>query len=363
MVSDWINAYKDPLTCKALADRIRQISRRPVTFMEVCGTHTVSIFKSGIRNILPDHVTLLSGPGCPVCVTPVGDIDAVISMADDDDVLIATFGDLMRVPGSGGSLQEKRARGADVRMVYSVMDALGLAVKNPSKQVVFVGVGFETTAPVVAAAIHEARRMRLANFYVYCAHKLTPPAISAVMSSPSCPVEGLLLPGHVAVMTGADYFRNVAEESHRPCVITGFEPVDILRGILELVEAVESGLRSFVNVYERAVSPMGNRAAMELMGDVFDIGESRWRGIGILPGSGLTVSEEYSAFDAVRAFKLNPGHTPDPPECSCAEILTGRSLPPACPLYGTRCTPFHPVGPCMVSGEGTCAAYYHYDKN
>lgn len=332
-----------------------------MTLMEVCGTHTVSIFKSGIRTLLPAHVHLLSGPGCPVCVTPSGDIDALISLCDRDQVMIATFGDLMRVPGSSGSLQDKRAQGADVQVVYSVMDALSLAVKNPSKHVVFAGVGFETTAPTVAAAIHEADRMNLDNFYVYSAHKLTPPAISAVMVSASSSLDGLILPGHVTAMTGANYFKQVVEESQCPAAVTGFEPVDLLRGIAELIRAFESGEKGFYNTYERAVTSEGNKAAMDLMHKVFDVADSRWRGIGIIPSSGLSISQTYQRFDAVMAFGITPLDSADPPGCSCGEILTGRATPPSCPLYKKVCTPYHPVGPCMVSGEGTCAAYYHYN--
>jgi len=329
--------------------------------MEVCGTHTVSIFKSGIRTLLPSHVHLLSGPGCPVCVTPSGDIDALISLCDRDQVMIATFGDLMRVPGSFCSLQDKRAQGADVQVVYSVMDALALAVKNPLKNVVFAGVGFETTAPTVAAAIHEADRQNLENFYVYSAHKLTPPAISTVMASASSSLDGLILPGHVAAMTGANYFKQVSEESQCPAAVTGFEPVDLLRGIAELIRAFETGEKGFYNTYERAVTPAGNKAAMDLMHKVFDVADSRWRGIGIIPSSGLSIAQTYQRFDAALAFDITPLDTADPPGCSCGEILTGRATPPSCPLYKKVCTPFHPVGPCMVSGEGTCAAYYHYN--
>jgi hydrogenase expression/formation protein HypD len=362
MTFDWIDAYKDPETCRALADHIRRISRKPVTLMEVCGTHTVSIFKHGIRSLLPGHVTLLSGPGCPVCVTPAGDLDAMISLCDDGDVVIATFGDLMKVPGSSGSMQEKRAQGADVRVVASVMDALALAVKYPMKKVVFAGVGFETTAPTVAVAVLEAQRTGLSNFFVYSAHKLTPPAVAAVVSGPGAPsVDGLLLPGHVSVMTGADYFRPMAEESGMSSAIAGFEPVDLLRGISELISAAESGRTVFANTYERAVTDKGNPMAMAMMNRVFQVGDSRWRGLGVIPSSGLDIAPDFSAFDAARVFGLNPVDIPDPAGCSCGEVLTGRITPPDCPLYKTRCTPIHPVGPCMVSGEGTCAAYYHYN--
>lgn len=362
MTSDWMDGYRDTSTCKAIAEHIREICTRPVTLMEVCGTHTVAIFKSGIRTILPPHVTLLSGPGCPVCVTPSGDIDSLISIAAQENTLLATFGDLMRVPGSSGSIQDKRAGGADVRVVYSAMDALNLAVNNPSKRVVFAGVGFETTAPTVAAAIKEAERMNLTNFFVYSAHKLTPPAISAVMGSEDSSVDGLILPGHVSAMTGSDYFKTVIETSRRPAAVTGFEPVDLLRGIAELIRAFESEETGFYNTYERAVSAQGNKTAMNLMYEVFDVCDSRWRGIGIIPASGLAFSERYRQFDATLAFGISLADAPDPPGCSCGAILTGKASPPSCPLYKKTCTPHNPVGPCMVSGEGTCAAYYHYGE-
>lgn len=362
MKFDWRDGYRDASTCRALAGHIRDISTRPVTLMEVCGTHTVSIFKSGIRSLLPGHVTLLSGPGCPVCVTPSCDIDAIISFSGQENTILATFGDLMRVPGTSGSLQDKRAGGADIRVVCSVMESLDMAVKNPSKRVVFAGVGFETTAPTVAAAIKEAYRINLANFFVYSAHKLTPPAISAVMGSGESSIDGLILPGHVSAMTGADYFRSAAKTNRRPAAITGFEPVDLLRGIAELIRAFESGETGFYNTYERAVTAEGNKSAMNMMNEVFDVADSRWRGIGVIPASGLAISERYRRFDPGHAFGILPIDGADPAGCYCGEILTGKATPPSCPLYKKVCTPLNPVGPCMVSGEGTCAAYYHYGE-
>lgn len=359
MISDWIDGYRDAVTCQAISAEIRRISTRPVTLMEVCGTHTVSIFRNGIRSLLPPHIALLSGPGCPVCVTPSGDVDALVSICSRKNTLLATFGDMMRVPGSSGSLQDRRADGADVRIVHSAVDAVALAVDNPAKNVVFAGVGFETTAPTVAVAIMEAERLKLANFYVYSAHKCTPPAIKAVTGKGSS-VDGLILPGHVSAMTGADYFRPVVESCRCPAVIAGFEPVDILMGIAALVMAVESGETGLCNLYGRAVSHEGNRAAMNLMHRVFDLTDSRWRGIGIIPESGFAISEAYRCFDAASAFEMVSDDIEDPPGCSCGDILSGRIIPPSCPLYGKVCTPHSPVGPCMVSGEGTCAAYYHY---
>ncbi len=357
---DWTQGYRNRDTCKALSDHIRDISRKTVTVMEVCGTHTVAMFRHGIRSLLPSRVTLLSGPGCPVCVTPTGDLDALMDLCGRKDVLVATFGDLMRVPGSSGSFQDRRAQGADLRVVSSAMDALALAVDNPRKQVVFAGVGFETTAPTVAAAIMEAQRLDLSNFFVYSAHKLTPPAVAAVMGAGSATVHGLILPGHVCAMTGADYFRGVVRDCRRPAAVTGFDPVDLLRGIAVLIEALESAQTGLYNAYERAVSAEGNRSAMALMNRVFTVCDSRWRGIGTIPSSGLAIAEPYARFDAAQVFGLYPSDVPDPLGCACGDILTGKTTPPSCPLFGKTCTPSHPVGPCMVSGEGTCAAYHHF---
>lgn len=360
MTIEWMDGFREPSTCKAISEHISRISSKQVTLMEVCGTHTVSIFKNGIRSLLPEHVTLLSGPGCPVCVTPSGDIDAMISIAGEKDTILATFGDLMRVPGSDSSLREKRAEGADVRVVYSAIDALDMAVKTPDKRVVFAGVGFETTAPTVAAAIKMAADMGLSNFFVYSAHKLTPPAVAKVMEAEDSGIDGLILPGHVSVMTGTEYFRPVVEKSRIPAAITGFEPVDLLMGIARLIKCDESGEKGLFNEYERAARKEGNRAAMDLMHEVFDITDSRWRGIGIIQASGLSISEKYKKFDAALEFGINPSDVPDPPGCSCGDVLTGKAKPSSCPLFKKVCTPHSPVGPCMVSGEGTCAAYYHY---
>lgn len=358
----WTQGYRNPDTCKALSDHIHHISRKTVTVMEVCGTHTVAMFRHGIRSLLPSRVGLLSGPGCPVCVTPAGDLDALTAVCGQKDVIVATFGDLMRVPGSTGSFQDRRAEGSDIRVVYSAMDALTLAMDHPRKQVVFAAVGFETTAPTVAAAIMEAERLNVTNFFVYSAHKLTPPAVAAVMGQDASRIDGLILPGHVCAMTGTDYFRDVVQGSRRPAVVTGFDPVDLLRGLAALIEALESEQTGLYNAYERAVSDRGNRSAMALMNRVFTVCDSRWRGLGMIAASGLALAEPYRRFDAAREFGLSPLDVPDPPGCSCGDILTGTIRPPDCPLFGGACTPSHPVGPCMVSGEGTCAAYFHYGE-
>ena len=352
-------ALHDPAIARHLAERITRVIKRPIRLMEVCGTHTVSIFKSGIRSLLPKTVSLLSGPGCPVCVTAQKEIDAFIALAREPDTIVTTFGDLIRVPGSGSSLQREKADGADVRIVYSTFDALTLARENPDKQVVFVGVGFETTAPTVAAAILAAGQQGLTNFFVISAHKIVPPALTALATG-RINIDGFLLPGHVSVIIGLDAYRPFFETHQVPCVVAGFEPTDLLQGIAMLVDQIEAGQPALENAYARAVTEAGNPKAVRVMNDVFQIVDADWRGIGTIASSGLAIREEYAAFDAVKAFDIRLQAVPEPKGCACGEILTGMKIPPQCPLYKTVCNPMAPVGPCMVSSEGTCAAYYRY---
>ncbi len=351
--------YSDPQIARHLVERITRISRRPVRFMEVCGTHTVSIFRSGIRSLLPQTITLLSGPGCPVCVTAQAEIDAFVALAREPDTIVATFGDLVRVPGSGSSLQREKALGADVRMVYSTVDAVNLARENPAKKVVFLGVGFETTAPTVAAAILTAYRQRLDNFFVMSAHKIVPPALEALAGG-QINIDGFLLPGHVSVIIGLGAYRPFFDAYRVPCVVAGFEPVDLLQGIAMLVNQVESRQPSLENGYPRAVSATGNPKAMSVMDEVFTVVDADWRGLGTIAASGLAIRDQYVPFDAVKAFDLRLEPAPEPKGCACGDILTGMKTPPQCPLYKSACNPMAPVGPCMVSSEGTCAAYYRY---
>jgi len=351
--------YRDGQLSRPIAERIRRVSRRPVRLMEVCGTHTVSIFRSGIRSVLPETIALLSGPGCPVCVTDQGEIDAFIALARQPEVIVATFGDLMRVPGSGSSLQRERAEGRDIRVVYSTVDALAIAAKHPGKQVVFLGVGFETTAAIVSAA-----RSKLANFSVLCAHKTVPRALEALMALEEVRIDGFLLPGHVSVIIGLEAYRDFFRRHRIPCVVAGFEPSDILQAIALLVEQVESGRPLLANAYPRAVTDEGNRKAQALLAEVFEPSDACWRGIGEIALSGLRLRPAYAAFDAARRFALELPAPRTPRGCACGEILTGKKTPPECALYKKVCTPVDPVGPCMVSSEGTCAAYYryHYDE-
>ena len=349
----------DPKIARRLAERITRRSRKPVRFMEVCGTHTVSIFRSGIRSLLPDTISLLSGPGCPVCVTAQSEIDAFVDLARRPDTIVATFGDLIRVPGSGSSLQRETADGADVRIVYSTMDAVTLASEHPDKRVVFLGVGFETTAPTVAAAVIAAHRQQLGNFSVLSAHKTVPPALEALADG-EINIDGFLLPGHVSVIIGLEAYRPFFDNHQVPCVVAGFEPNDLLQSIAMLVDQVESGQPNLENAYTRAVSAAGNPKAMAVMNEVFDIADADWRGIGTIATSGLAIKDKYAAFDALKVFDLQLKPAPDPKGCACGEILTGVKTPPQCALYKTVCNPMAPVGPCMVSSEGTCAAYYRY---
>ncbi|MEJ2039321.1 MAG: hydrogenase formation protein HypD [Desulfosarcinaceae bacterium] len=362
MTLSYTQAYRDPQLAQSLVRRIEACSTRTIRLMEVCGTHTMAIFRHGIRSLLPGTITLLSGPGCPVCVTAQGDIDMFVELARRPDVVITTFGDLMRVPGSGSSLKEESAAGADVRVVYSPLDAVTLAKEQPGKTVVFLGVGFETTVPTIAAAVVTARKLGLANFCVCTAHKVVPPALAALMANPQVQVDGFLLPGHVSVIIGLQAYEPFFQAHHTPAVVAGFEPTDILQAVLSLAQQIESGRPALENAYPRAVSDRGNTKAQQMIETVFEPGDAVWRGIGVIPGSGLNMRAEFADFDAARRFGLQPGEAPEPKGCACGEILTGIKTPRECPLFRKRCTPMNPVGPCMVSSEGTCAAYYRYSE-
>ena len=345
------------------APLIEEIARsliRPVRIMEVCGTHTMSIFRHGIRSLLPEGITLLSGPGCPVCVTPASHIDAFLAAADRPQVTIATFGDLIRVPGAVGSLAGARAGGARVEIVYSPMDALTLAQREPEQTVLFPAIGFETTAPTIAATILAAERLGIANFLIIAAGKTMPQALEALMADPELQVDGLLCPGHVSAIIGSEAYRPLADRYHLACAVAGFEPADILAGLLSLIRQVNQGQPGVENCYTRAVTSEGNVRAQQLINEVFEPADSDWRGLGTIPGSGLVLREKYRRFDGMERLALPVQPSREPKGCRCGEILKGKLLPPDCPLYGTACTPLQPVGACMVSNEGTCAAYYRY---
>jgi hydrogenase expression/formation protein HypD len=362
MADQYTKSYRDPHIAGQLVERIHTVARSPMRIMEVCGTHTTSIFRHGIRSLLPDTIDLLSGPGCPVCVTAQADIDAFVRLARRDDVIITTFGDLMRVPGSGSCLQAESAAGADVRVVYSAMDAVQLARRHPEKQIVFLGVGFETTAPTIGAAILTAAELAVNNFFVYSAHKTVPPALAALMRNPAVQLDGLILPGHVSVIIGSEAYRPFFQAHRLPCVVAGFEPVDILRAILDLAAMIHNGAPDLSNAYPRAVTGEGNVKARQLLGKVFDTCDAPWRGLGVIAASGLAIRPELAAFDAQAVFDLRSEERPEPKGCACGEILSGIKTPDQCVLFGKKCTPMDPVGPCMVSSEGTCAAHYRYSE-
>ncbi|PID73435.1 MAG: hydrogenase formation protein HypD [Desulfobacterales bacterium] len=352
--------YRDPTISRKLVKLIKARAKRPVRLMEVCGTHTMSIFRSGIRSLLPETVSLVSGPGCPVCVTDQSEIDAFIRLAREEDVILATFGDLMRVPGSDSSLQKERAAGRDVRMVYSTGDALELARTHPDRRVVFLGVGFETTAPTVAAAVLMAAGEGLENFSVFSAHKLVIPALFFLAGMPDIRIDGFLLPGHVSVIIGLDAYRPFHQASGLPCIVAGFESSDILGAVAGLLDAISTGKPVLANAYPRAVTAEGNARAMALLDKVFRPADAVWRGMGMISQSGLVIRDEYAAHDASRIFDIRLEAAAEPKGCKCGAVITGRITPPDCTLFKKRCTPATPVGPCMVSSEGTCAAYYRF---
>lgn len=332
-----------------------------VNFMEVCGTHTMAIAASGMRRLLPKTLRMLSGPGCPVCVTSQGDIDRVLALAELPGVIITTFGDMLKVKGSKGlDLQSMREKGADVRVVYSPLDAVALAVAEPARQVVFIGVGFETTAPVIGGAVARAKKAGLKNFSSTAFFKLVPPALELLLTDPENRIHGFMLPGHVSAIIGLEPYRFVADKYKMPCVVTGFEPLDILAGVNMLLRQRLSGLPSVEDEYFRVVKAKGNPAAQKLLSEVFTVSEASWRAIGVLPGTGLSFSRAYEAFDAVKRFRIPYSDAPEPKGCLCGKILLGKALPPDCPLFGRRCTPSSAVGPCMVSSEGACAAWFKY---
>ncbi len=333
---------------------------RRVQLMEVCGTHTVSIFRAGIRAMMPANVRLLSGPGCPVCVTAQRHIDAAMELAMRPGVILATYGDMLRVPGRRGSLERCRAAGADVRVVTSARGALDLARANPRQTVAFLGVGFETTAPATAAVVQEADRAAIENLAVLVSHKRVVPAMRALLDGGDIALDGFLCPGHVSVIIGAEAYRGIVTDYRMPCVVCGFEPPQILAGIVHLLRQVVGGAARLENVYGAAVTPAGNRVALGLLADVFSPAATPWRELGTIPDSGLELRPRYRRFDAAARFALNVNEDIDNPACRCGLVIQGKLDPPECRLFGRGCTPLTPIGPCMVSSEGTCAAWYRY---
>jgi hydrogenase expression/formation protein HypD len=359
----YVNEYRDPELGKKLLERINRRSRKPARLMEFCGGHTVAIFKHGLRQLLPPHIEMLSGPGCPVCVTASADLDKAIALGKLPGVIITSFGDMVRVPGSRSSLQKAKAEGADVRIVYSAQDALAIARANPDKSIVFIGIGFETTAPTIAASILQAEQEKINNYLVLSLHKICPPIMKAILDLGEVRLDGIICPGHVSAIIGSHPYQFIADDYHIACAVSGFEPVDILLAVDRLVEQIESGQPQVEIAYRRGVRPEGNATAIRLMDSVFEIGAANWRGIGLVPASGLQIKKQYEKFDAGMNFDIKPDPALEPKGCICGAILRGVSTPEDCKLFRVTCTPERPVGPCMVSAEGSCAAYYQYGES
>ncbi len=336
---------------------------RQISLMEVCGTHTVSIFRHGIRSLIPPSIKLLSGPGCPVCVTPIGDIDRMLYIAKQSNVILTTFGDMMRVPGSKGSLYNAKAEGANVRMVYSPLEALKIAEENEDKKIVFFAVGFETTAPLIAATIYEAERRGIPNFFIYSVHKLVPPALEVLVNTEELNLDGFILPGHVSTIIGSKVYEYIPQKYEKACVITGFDADDILNALVMLLNQILRGEPKVEIQYRDAVKPEGNPKALEFLYKFFEPCHSNWRGIGVIPNSGLKLKEEYSHRDAQYVFSIPEIKSIEPKGCQCGLVLRGVKIPTQCPLFEKICTPENPVGACMVSSEGSCAAYYKYGRS
>ena len=358
----YLDEFRDPELAGRLLTEIRAAITGQWAIMEVCGGQTHSIIRNGIDQLLPDGIELIHGPGCPVCVTPIEMIDRALAIAARAGVIFCSFGDMLRVPGSTGDLFSVKARGGDVRVVYSPLDAVTIAAEHPDREVVFFAVGFETTAPANAMAVHQARERGLRNFSMLVSHVLVPPAMEAIMSSPTCRVDGFLAAGHVCTVMGSWQYQPLVERYHVPIVITGFEPLDVLEGIRRCVIQLESGRAEVENAYQRAVRPEGNLPAQEMLDQVFDTDDRQWRGIGMIPESGWNLSDAYAEFDASRRFDLAELSVAEPTRCRAGEVLQGLIKPSECECFGAECTPRSPLGAPMVSSEGACAAYYQYRR-
>lgn len=362
----YLDEFRDKKLALGLIKKIKEVASKPVTLMEVCGTHTVAIFKSGIRKLMPNEVKLVSGPGCPVCVTSDYDIDKAIGLSQEKDVILLTFGDMLRVPGSFSSLEKERLGGCDIRIVYSPLEAVEIARKNKKKMIVFLGVGFETTAPGVAASLLEAKKRGLKNYFLFSTHKVMPPPMEALVHKKEVAINGFICPGHVSAIIGGNAYQFLAKKYKMPCVISGFEPLDILQSIYMLIIQIKEGKPKVEIQYKRVVTPEGNLKAQDILREVFTLSDSSWRGLGVIAKSGLKLKSEFSAYDAELNFKVKVKRPLAHKRCLCAQILRGIKIPTDCPYFGknkiksSACTPDNPIGPCMVSSEGTCAAYYNY---
>jgi hydrogenase expression/formation protein HypD len=358
----FIDEYRDKEAARKCAAMIRTATKHPWTLMEICGGQTHTIVKYGLESLLPPEITLVHGPGCPVCVTPLELIDKAIAIASRPDVVFASFGDMLRVPGSSKDLLSVKAAGGNIRIVYSPMDAVILAQQNPDKQVVFFAVGFETTAPPNAMAVFQAKKLGLKNFSILCSHVLVPAAMEAILSSPTNRVQGFLAAGHVCTVMGYEEYEPLARRYHVPIVVTGFEPLDILQGIYLTVRQLEEGRGEVENQYSRSVRREGNVPARKLIAEVFQTGNRKWRGIGEIPNSGYQLSAPFADFDAEKVFKVESIHAEESPLCIAGVVLQGLKKPHECTAFANQCTPEHPLGAPMVSSEGACAAYYHYGR-
>ena len=357
-----MDEYRDQALCQALVKKIGSLTCEDINLMEVCGTHTMAIFREGLKDILPHNIHLISGPGCPVCVTPLSAIDKMIALSRLNKTVITTFGDMMNVPGSSSNLKYEKARGATIKIVYSPFQALEIATQYPKKKIILIGIGFETTTPLLASVVLEAKKRDLTNFYLLSYAKLMPPVMRALLADQKTKIDGFICPGHVSAIIGTQPYQFIPRDYHIPCVIAGFEPVDILFAIYRLVLQKVTGEPYVENQYRRAVNTNGNRVALQKMKQVFQPANSQWRGLGRIPFSGLELKAEYGPMNAHNiAIQVEP--TQEHPDCCCGEVLRGLKTPLQCPLFKSVCTPENPVGACMVSSEGSCAAYYKYNKH
>jgi hydrogenase expression/formation protein HypD len=358
----YIDEFNDPDLARRLLDDIHATTTRPWAMMEVCGGQTHSIIRHGIDQLLPDSIELIHGPGCPVCVTPLEMIDKALAIASLPDVIFCSFGDMLRVPGTDRDLFRVKSAGGDVRVVYSPLDALDIARQNPGREVVFFGIGFETTAPANAMAVHQARSLGIGNFSMLVSHVRVPPAIEAIMQSPDCRVQAFLAAGHVCSVMGVGEYPELAQRYKVPIVVTGFEPLDILEGVRRAVHQLERGEHRVDNAYPRAVQEQGNPAAISMLAEVFEVTDRAWRGIGTIPGSGWRLSSTFRAYDAEHRFQVSDVRTRESDDCRSGDVLQGLIKPNECAAFGTTCTPRNPLGATMVSSEGACAAYYLYRR-
>ena len=358
----YISEFRDSVKVKELSSLIHKISRKNISIMEVCGSHTMAIHRFGIKELLPKNIRLISGPGCPVCVTAIDYVDKAVELAKMQDIIITTFGDLIKVPGSYSTLEKEKAKGEDVRIVYSILESIDLAISNPDKHVVFLAIGFETTTPPTAAGIIKAQEMNLKNFSVLCAHKVMPPPMQAIIEE-GIKTDGFLAPGHVSVITGIEMYKFIVDKFHKGVVVSGFEPIDIMQSIFMLVKQMEENKPKVEIQYTRVVKPEGNQKARALIEKVFDFTDASWRGLGMIPLSALKIRTEYEKFDAEKAFNIKIKQTKEPKGCICGQVLKGLNQPSDCKLFGKVCTPENPTGACMVSSEGACNVFYRYGAN